>query len=178
MLFIVTEDWAFITHRLHTAVNARKKGIEVAVLARSSGKENKLRSAGIKNFSFPLARGSLSIFNAIVSVIFIRRVINSYKPDVVHAVAIKPIIFSSLASILLKFQIRRRLVFALGGLGHLFLDGKLKTKFLRLLILIAFKFAFSNKYSTLILQNEDDANDLKNLNVVTGSKIKLIKGAG
>ena len=80
-----------------------------------------------------------------------------------------------MASILLKFQIRRRLVFALGGLGHLFLDGKLKTVS-QIVNLIAFKFAFSNKYSTLILQNEDDAM-IKNLNV-DGSKIKLIKGAG
>lgn len=178
MLFIVTEDWAFVTHRLHTAVNAQKKGIEVALMARSSGEEGKLQAVGIKHFTFPLSRGSLSIFNAVISIISIRRVIKAYKPDVVHAVSIKPIIFSGLVAILSDIRIRRRLVFALGGLGHLFLSTKLKTKLLKFFTLIALKVVFLNKETTLILQNKDDADDLIKEKVINGSNIKFIKGAG
>ena len=43
ILFIVTEDWYFISHRLKLAKYLKKKGIEVSVCCRDTGKINDIK---------------------------------------------------------------------------------------------------------------------------------------
>ena len=43
ILFIVTEDWYFISHRIKLANYLRKKGFEVSVCCRDTGKINDIK---------------------------------------------------------------------------------------------------------------------------------------
>ena len=47
ILFIVTEDWYFISHRLKLAKYLMKKGFEVSVCCKDTGKINDIKKNGI-----------------------------------------------------------------------------------------------------------------------------------
>ncbi len=44
ILFIVSEDWYFISHRLQLALSAKKSGYEVVLLSRDTGKFNQIKN--------------------------------------------------------------------------------------------------------------------------------------
>ena len=56
ILYIVSEDWYFLSHRLPLALKAKKEGYEVHVLCKDTGVMN-----NIKNRSFPLLAGCVFI---------------------------------------------------------------------------------------------------------------------
>ena len=51
ILFIVSEDWYFISHRLQLALSAKKSGYEVILLSRDTGKFNQIKNLGIKCYN-------------------------------------------------------------------------------------------------------------------------------
>ncbi|GIS17507.1 MAG: hypothetical protein CM15mP118_3860 [Alphaproteobacteria bacterium] len=61
ILFIVTEDWYFISHRLKLAKYLRKKGFEVSVCCKDTGKIIDIERNGIAYFPLSVDRKSLSI---------------------------------------------------------------------------------------------------------------------
>ena len=56
LLFVVTEDWYFVSHRLSLAVAARKLGYEVAVVTRVKDHTKIIKEAGIRLIPFKLSR--------------------------------------------------------------------------------------------------------------------------
>ena len=50
ILFIVTEDWYFISHRLNLAKYLMKKGFEVCVCCKDTGKAIDIKRNGILFF--------------------------------------------------------------------------------------------------------------------------------
>ena len=60
VLFVITEDWALISHRLHLAEAAIKLGYEVAVITRVTKYRDMLEVSGLKVFHWHLERRSLN----------------------------------------------------------------------------------------------------------------------
>ena len=48
LLFVVTEDWYFCSHRLSLAKSIKEKGFEVVVATRISACEEQITAAGIR----------------------------------------------------------------------------------------------------------------------------------
>lgn len=176
VLFVTTEDWAFITHRLHLGKSAIEAGYEVSLAANSSTHNSVLREHNINFFDWKLRRGSLNIWRSLFEVMRIFKILKLYKPDVVHAVALKPVLFVHISSIFLRKK--TKFVYALGGLGHLFISHSLKTKVLRYIVVMAMKFALRSSDKSLILQNVDDIEVLSSLGIRKRENIDLIRGAG
>ena len=61
MMFVVTEDWALISHRLHLVRATILKGNEVSVVARGSGYQTRLEALGVHFYNWSLFRGSLNV---------------------------------------------------------------------------------------------------------------------
>ena len=54
LLFVVSEDWYFVSHRLHLARFAKAAGYRVAVLCAMSKHREVIEDAGIEVFNWEL----------------------------------------------------------------------------------------------------------------------------
>jgi glycosyltransferase involved in cell wall biosynthesis len=96
-------------------------------------------------------------------------------PDIVHHVALKPVIYGSLVARLVGI---RGVVNALGGLGYVFSSVGLRAKLLRWIIKPVLKFALAGKNTRLIVQNSDDRDRIIIDRLANAGSISLIRGAG
>ena len=153
LLFFVTEDWYFCSHRLPLAVAARDAGYRVSVLTRESGHGDMIRNAGLELIPSPVRRSSLSPLGELKALILLYRIYRVQAPDVVHHVALKPVIYGSLVA---RLSGCHGVVNALGGLGYVFAGGSVKARVLRSFVKLAFRFLLNKPNSRMILQNPDD----------------------
>ncbi|MDP9894169.1 glycosyltransferase involved in cell wall biosynthesis [Variovorax boronicumulans] len=175
LLFVISEDWYFVSHRLQLAIHAKAMGYRVAVLCRVSTHAELLKKSGIEVFPWLLERRSKNPLTEWRALRGARSAIRAFQPDVLHAVALKPVLYSAIAG---KSQKSEGRVFALAGLGYVFSSQKMLARCLRPFIVQAFRAAFRNPATRLILQNPDDAQVLSKAKVIASEKIRLIRGAG
>lgn len=174
ILYVVNVDWFFLSHRLPLAIEAQKRGYDVSIAAIETGKKAEIEKHGFTFFAIPTNRSSTNILQEINVLIFIWKLYKKIKPDIVHHVGVKPVTYGSIIGKLLKLP---KVVNALSGMGYLFINRQ-KHNFTYKLVIFFFKFGFNNSNLRFILQNRDDINDLRKLNVLHESQIYLIKGSG
>ena len=175
ILFIVSEDWYFVSHRLHLATTAINNGYEVTLLSRVSKHQEFIGSLGIKTINWPLERRSLNPLRELISIYHIVHKVRMVKPNLVHAVGMKPIIYTALSKLFFSVD---GIVLALGGLGFIFRSTRISAKILSFFIVPIFRLFLSGSNVRLIIQNRDDGQILKNMNIAKWEKIRLIRGAG
>jgi len=175
VLFVITEDWALISHRLHLAEAAIKLGYEVAVVTRVTKYRDMLEASGLKVFHWRLERRSLNPISEIISIVHLWKILTFFGPDIIHAVAQKPVIYAGLA---LKFSKKAKFVAALGGVGFIFTGKNIKANLLKPIVKLCLRFVLRDPTSKLILQNIDNVQTILDLSIVDKNRITLIKGAG
>jgi glycosyltransferase involved in cell wall biosynthesis len=175
IVYFVTEDWYFCSHRLPLAVAAKDAGYLVYVVTRVNSHGAEIEAAGLNLVPVTLSRRSK---NPIVEAMFIRRLTRVYKeirPDIVHHVAMKPVIYGSIAARLAGVSAQ---VNALAGLGFLFSSKKLIAHLLRPVIKLLFGLLLNNERATVILQNPDDVEVMVGSGTVSRDRVRLIMGSG
>jgi len=175
VLFVITEDWAVISHRLHLIDSAIASGYQVGLATRTTKYYNKLVSRGIKVFHWNLERKSLNPIKEIIVLLRLCQILWDFRPDIIHAVAQKPLIYSGLAR---KLFSKAVFIGTLGGVGFIFTSKSLKARLLKPFIKFFLKISLSGDNSRLILQNKANVDLVKKINIINNRKIKLIKGAG
>lgn len=175
LLFIVSEDWYFVSHRLHLGEAAVQAGYHVGVLTRVSKHRQRIESAGIEVLQWNLNRRSSSPIAELRAIWEIASALRGFRPDLIHAVALKPVLYSALASRLVGLH---RRVFAMGGLGYSFASERALTRLMRPVVVSAFRLALSGAGTRLILQNPDDLELLVTSRVIDAERLRLIRGAG
>lgn len=175
LLYFVTEDWYFCSHRLPLAVAAKSAGYDVSVVTHVNAHGEVIRRAGIRLIPFDLSRRGM---NPLSELTVLTRLIKTYrkeKPDILHHVAMKPVLYGSLAA---RFSGVPRVVNALAGLGYIFTSDAPKAQCLRPIVASAFKSLLNRKKSRLILQNDDDRKLFIYNRFINAERIKLIRGSG
>lgn len=175
LLFIVNVDWFFTSHRLPIAVSAFKNGYEVHVACAITDRKEYLESMGLIVHPLNLSRGSTGIMQEFKSFRDIFKVLKVVKPDIVHFVTIKPVLYGGIASRLLMIKNK---VFAISGMGYVFTSKSARTSLLRNFIIALYKLALGSKTSKVIVQNTDDRDILTRFNVIKESQEILIRGSG
>jgi glycosyltransferase involved in cell wall biosynthesis len=175
VLFVITEDWALISHRLHLVDAAIAAGYEVGLVTRVTKHRKMLEARGVKLFEWHLQRRSLNPLREIMVLINLCQIFWLFKPDIIHAVAQKPVIYAGFAR---KFYDKAAFIGALGGVGFVFTGKSFKAKVLRPLVKLFLKFALMGERTRLILQNNDNINIIQRLGVIDAFCIRLVRGAG
>ena len=175
VLFVISEDWAFISHRLHLADAAIKAGYEVGLLTRVTRHKDMLESRGIKLFDWDLNRKSLNIIGELSTVWQAVKLFRFWQPDLIHAVAQKPILYAGIAC---KFAYHCPRISAMGGIGFIFSSTSLKARLLRPIISRLLGWAINGAKTRFILQNDDDIALLTRLDVARSQTVRRIKGSG
>ena len=176
LLYLVTEDWYFCSHRLPMARAARDGGLEVVVATRVARHADRIRDEGFRLVPLlKLDRRSLNPLREIAALREIVRVYRAERPDIVHHVALKPTLYGTLAAMLAGVP---RVVNALTGMGYVFVSREPIARLLRLVVGALFHVVLDRKNSVLIVQNPDDAAQLVKAGVVAPERIALVRGSG
>jgi glycosyltransferase involved in cell wall biosynthesis len=151
------------------------QGYRVAVLCRDGQFKKKIESSGVEVFDWRLNRGSLNPLRELVAIWDAIVAMRGFRPNIVHAVAMKPVVYSALAS---GFTNSASMVYALGGLGFIFSSRRPLAHLIRPILLFLLRWIFSCTKVRLILQNPDDRDLLLSAKVIDSEKVRIIRGAG
>ena len=173
ILYVVNVDWFFISHRLPLALEAQKRGYEVAIVSKNTGRFKELEDLGFQLFDIKVNRSGTNPFKEISSIIKLIKILNSIKPTVIHNVTLKMSIYCSIATL---FAHGPRVINAISGLGYNF-TFKRKSGAQKIINLLM-KIAFNKRGFSFIFQNPDDLQLFQKLKFDRGNEFYLIKGAG
>lgn len=175
ILYIVNEPWFFLSHRLPVALAAKKEGYTVHVATRDGQTVKEITDMGFMHHKIPLSRSGSSLVSEATSLLAIWQLLTQVKPDVLHLVTIKPVVYGGIAS---RFTPVKKVVAAVSGLGTLFLAEGAKAQLKRKLGVGLYRFALRSKKTTVIFQNPDDKQMFLDLKAVKPEQTVLIRGSG
>ncbi|MBI2725926.1 MAG: glycosyltransferase family 4 protein [Polaromonas sp.] len=175
LLFFVTEDWYFCSHRLPPARAALAAGYEVVVATRVDRRGEQIAAEGFRVVPLSLSRRSRNPLQELAAVMEIVRIYWQERPDIVHHVALKPVLYGSVAALLLR---RPAVVNAMAGMGFLFTSSSRSAGWLRAVVSRVFRVLLNAGRNVLILQNPDDVNLMVSGGLVQASRVRLIRGSG
>lgn len=175
ILFVVAEDWYFWSHRRPIATAALLNGYDVFVATRVGNCGEKIVEAGFRLIPLRLNRSSYSLFHELRTVSELRSIYRREKPDIVHHIALKPILYGSMAALGNK---RTQVINAFAGLGYLVSSSSFKAKVLRRVLWKMFCFLLNRPNSFLLLQNREDRDLLVAEVGVPPEKTTIIRGSG
>ena len=175
LLFVVNVDWFFVSHRLPIALAAMKQGYEVHLACALTDRAEQLSALGIKVHELPLSRSGTSVKSEIKSFYHIYQLIKHVKPDVIHMVTIKPVLYAGLASRLLSVKTR---VASISGLGFVFMAQGVKAGILRSLVSKLYRLALHRKNTQVIFQNPNDRDLFLKQSIIKSDQVTMIRGSG
>jgi glycosyltransferase involved in cell wall biosynthesis len=175
LLYLVAEDWYFCSHRLPLAIAARQQGYEVMLATRVQRHGEIIRDAGIELFPIELARHSHNPVRELSALREIVAVYRKAKPDIAHHVALKPVLYGSIAAALARTP---AVVNAIAGLGYVFTSREVRARLLRPAVGAAYHLLLDRPNSRLILQNPDDMQAFVKRGLIHPNRAALIRGSG
>lgn len=175
LLYLVTEDWYFCSHRLPLARAALEAGYEVGVVTQVTRHGEVIEQAGLKLFPISFARSGRIPTQDVATLRAIARIYGAVRPDLVHHVSMKPIFYGSLAARLCGVP---HIVNAYTGLGFLFTSGRITARALRMLVTRLGRPLLGGKRCWSIVQNVDDRTLLLNHGLLHQDRSFLIRGSG
>lgn len=174
-LFItVNADWFFLSHRKDLALAAKKAGYDVTIITTETGKMKVIRDLGLKTIEMPMNRTGMNLFQELRTLAFFYKLYKKEKPDVVHHVGLKPMMWGGLAAKLVKTN---GVVNAVSGLGFLFNPGQ-KPSLVAKMVLKLLGFSQNRKNLFVIFQNHENKQYFLDHHVVKDEQCVFIKGSG
>jgi len=173
VIYLVTEDWYFISHRLPMARAARDAGFEVHVATRIDRHRAAIEAEGFHLHSVSWRRGSLDPRDLVRVVREVRKLYRNIRPALAHHVAVLAVVVGSLAATGLPVVCLN----ALTGLGTMFIVDTAKVRIARHLLRLALRGLLNRSRSAVLVQNLDDRAVIERL-AVDPARIALIPGSG
>ena len=173
LFIIVNVDWFFLSHRKDIALAAKKAGWDVTIVTADTGKLKDIEAIGLKTINLPMSRSGMNIKEEMGTMWFLYNLYKHEKPDVVHHVGMKTILWGTLAA---RFAGVNGVVNAVSGLGGFFADdnksmlAKVMPKVLR--------FSHNRKNLLVIFQNNEDRAMNVKKGIIDDSQARFIKGSG
>jgi glycosyltransferase involved in cell wall biosynthesis len=174
ILYVVTEDWYFLSHRLPMARAAKDAGYEVHVATRLKHGRAAIEREGFVPHALAWSRGSLSAWDSLSAVVELRRLLRALAPDILHNISLKPVVLGTTASLGLSSV---AVVNSLTGLGTLFIGEAGGSALARKTVRYALSRLLRRRRSETAVQNPDDRAFVLGLGVPPGSVV-LIPGSG
>ena len=173
LFIVVNVDWFFLSHRLPVALAAMEAGWDVTIVTADTGKLKDIEAKGLKVINLPMSRSGMNIFEELNTLNFLRKLYKRERPDVVHHVGMKTILWGTLAA---KFSKVNGVVNAISGLGGFFAEDN--KGILSKVMPIVLKFSHARKNILCIFQNDDDWGLYVKHGIIKHEQGRFIKGSG
>lgn len=175
LLFLITEDWYFWSHRLDLARAARDAGFDVTIATRVTDHGGQIQGEGFRLVPISLFRRSRNILRELGAIMELIHVYRRIQPHLVHHVAMKPILYGSVAAWVARVPV---VINAFAGLGYLFANSERQRGGLHWVLVTALRWVIGRTGATVLFQNEADRDELVQAGVVPPSCTRIIAGSG
>lgn len=165
LFIVVNVDYFFLSHRKDIALRALKEGFDVTIIAEDTGKSKEIESLGLHFINLPINKTGTNIFQELKTFRFLYSLFKKERPEIVHLVGLKTILWGGLAAKLVKVK---GLVTAVSGLGVMF-SPEYNKKLMPKAILKVLRFIHNRKNTYCVFHNTDDI-DLFIKNKIIDSK--------
>lgn len=175
LLFVVNAPEFFLSHRLPIALEARREGFDVHVATGPGDAVQRLKAMGFAHHLIPLSRSGKHPVREVRSLWSLYRLMRRIRPDIVHLVTIKPVLYGGIAARLARVP---GVVAAISGLGSVFIAQGFKARLLRGVVKGLYRFALGHGNLRVIFQNPDDRAALLEIGALRREQAVLIRGSG
>lgn len=165
LFIVVNVDYFFLSHRKDIALRALKEGFDVTIIAEDTGKSKEIESLGLHFINLPINKTGTNVFQELKTFRFLYSLFKKERPEIVHLVGLKTILWGGLAAKLVKVK---GLVTAVSGLGVMF-SPEYNKKLMPKAILKVLRFIHNRKNTYCVFHNTDDI-DLFIKNKIIDSK--------
>jgi glycosyltransferase involved in cell wall biosynthesis len=179
LLFLVTEDWYFCSHRLPIARAALAASFEVVVATRVRAHGEAIRAEGFILHPLEWRRRGDGPLGAARAIRAIARLYRAEQPDIVHHVALKPVLLGGIARRIAfpRALDRPALVDAVMGLGSGFSGTRPAARVRQWALGTALRLMAGRGGGWVVVQNPEDRAALAGLGIAA-ARIALIRGSG
>lgn len=172
ILMVATDDRWFVAQHLKMARAARERGHQVHIAVHDGPAIAGLRAEpGLDVHEIPIRRGIGSLRQELRTILQLGRLYRRIRPDIVHHLGMKPVVFGSLAA----FGMRHGLfVNAFTGLGYTFTSSDIKARLLNRLVRLALPGMLGGARRRVVLENQDDLEELVRCGVLRAGQAMVI----
>ncbi len=174
VLIVATEDWYVASHRLPVIAAATAAGMHVTVVTRVRDHRNDIEAAGADVVPINLSRGGRNPLREAEAIWALGRIYKDVRPDLVHHVGIKPILYGGWAARLAGVS---RVVQAFAGLGTLYANPD-QRKVQRWAFEAVARRVTKRKGTRVLVQNESDGITLVARGLANPDALDIIRGSG
>ena len=169
--YFVNDISFFKNHFLPIALSTAEQ-FNVSIISDKVDLELENQYPELKQYSISIKRSSLNPFGDLILFFRLSKLLNQIKPDLIHNITIKPILYGSLFS---KFSNRKiRTINSVTGLGYAITNNHLLIKtIMKSLIRL-----FVSKESYFLFLNRHDKKFYEDLGKVTTQNFIMIGGSG
>jgi len=173
VLFFITEDWYFWSHRLFLAKAVLESGNSVVIATHVGDYGERIEAEGFHLVHVDFQRENVNLFSGFILALKLVRVCRREKPDIVHNVALKPVLLGTLAA---RFAKVPRVINTIAGLGHLFIQER--KSLIRHLFQWGLKLLLKGENVKIIVQNPDDHAFFLDSGLSRPEQLFLVRGSG
>jgi len=175
LIIVLNSAASLISHRMPLAIAAQKEGYDVHIVTPPGAGVEKIVASGLNYHAIPLTRSGMNLIAEAGSLFAMVRLFYKLKPDLVHLVTIKPVLYGGIAARIAGVS---GVVAAISGLGFVFMNTGPKVAFVRVLAIQIYRLAFGKQNLKVIFQNPDDCSAIMKATHLKPSKVVMIRGSG
>lgn len=173
LFIIVNVDWFFLSHRKEVALAAQGAGWDVTIVTADTGKLKDIEAKGLKVINLPMSRSGKNLLEELGTFRFLYNLYKREKPEVVHHVGMKTILWGTLAA---KQAGVNGVVNAVSGLGGFFAEDN-KSIFAKMVPKVL-RVSHNRENLLVIFQNNEDKELYVKNRIIKEEQARYIKGSG
>lgn len=175
VLVLATEDWFVASHFLPLLRSLVNSGYDVRVATNVHTHRSVIESTGARVVDFAFERSNTQPLRDAAIAARLKRLISTLQPDVVHAIALKPITLVSGLFLALR---AKKVVLHLTGLGYAGTTRSRRYRLIQGAVLRLLALALRSKRTHLIVENRHDLNRVNALTHIPAERVTILGGAG
>ena len=174
ILYVVNDLYFFENHFSKVAQAMTENGHKICVVSDLIDEEIQHKYPKFIFYSIPINRSGTNPFKELDTLKKIHSLLKKEKPDIIHNITIKPILYCSLVSRLIKTP--TQIINSVTGLGYAFTGQN--NPFLKSLIKKMLYYFIPKKRVHYVFLNKADFGVYQNLGLLTSSNYTFVKGSG
>lgn len=174
LFYVFSIDYQLISHRKAVVEAAVKSGYDVTVVAQDTGYRKQIEALGASFIDLPINRVGTNIIEEAKTFLFLYKLYRKHKPEIVHHVSIKCVLWGGLAAKCAKVK---GVVNAVNGLGVFFANGEVDS-LVKKIFMFLIRFSNRRKNVLTIFQNSEDKQFFISNKALAESQTRTIRGSG
>lgn len=171
---MVSVDWYFLSHRLDLALAAKANHFRVVVMTPPGSRVAEITSQGLEWRPVYFSRKSINPFHELRSLVSIAWAYLLEKPDIVHNIALKPVVYGSIAARLWSIPA----INTIAGMGYSLAESTFKSRFVLRALFFLLGLGKQRRGYRLVFQNHDDMDLFRAKGLAHDSNSCVIAGSG